>query len=84
MNKLSKKDKTVIFLISFVINLIIFSVMFYFLDDNNSCVFNWGTKCSNVFFGKLIFQVVFSSIFFTWFTLYNIKLRNKRNENKKK
>ena len=52
------------FLVIFVLVAIINFVLFYFLEEDRNCVFEWGSKCSNSFFIRTCFQVIFMSILF--------------------
>ena len=52
--RLKLKQILIIFLISTVVNFAIF----YLMETDRDCVFDWGTKCSNSFFIRLSVQVV--------------------------
>lgn len=52
------------FLVIFALAAIIHFVLFYFLEEDRNCVFEWGSKCSNSFFIRTSFQVIFMSILF--------------------
>lgn len=76
---MSKKEKLSILAASFIINAVLYFTINYFFEEDNTCVFNWGTDCSNTFFKQLILQVFLMTLFFYWFTLYTIrKGKNKK------
>ncbi len=70
---MSRKEKISYLLASFIINSVVYFSIFYFFEEDNSCVFKWGTSCSNTFFKQLGIQVILMTLFFYWFTLYTIK-----------
>ena len=49
------------FLIIFIIATLVSFGMFYLLEDDKSCVFEWGSKCSNSYLFRAGFQSVFMS-----------------------
>lgn len=50
------------FLIIFVIGTLVSFGMFYILEDDKTCVFDWRTKCSNSYLFRAGFQSVFMSL----------------------
>ena len=48
------KQILILFLISTAVNFAIF----YFMETDRDCIFNWGSSCSNSFFTRLGIQVI--------------------------
>ena len=54
------------FLLNFLIAAVINFTLFYFIEEDRNCVFEWGTKCSNSFIIRISVQVVFMTVLFSW------------------
>lgn len=67
-----KKSKLERFFIYLLISTVISFVLFYLLEEDRSCVFNWGTRCSNSYF----FRAGFQSIFMTVLFIFLVKPKN--------
>lgn len=50
------------FLIIFAIATMVNFLMFYVMEEDKNCVFEWGTKCSNSYLFRAGFQSVFMSV----------------------
>lgn len=58
------KPKVERFLIYLLISSVVSFVLFWAIEEDRSCVFEWGTKCSNSYFFRAGFQSIFMSILF--------------------
>ena len=56
------------FLIIFVISLLVTFPLFYLFEENKDCVFEWGSKCSNSFLFRTIFQIIFLTFFMFFYS----------------
>lgn len=56
------------FLIIFVIAVAVHFPLFYALEDDRTCVFEWGSRCSNSYFVRTGFQSIFMTVFFFYFS----------------
>lgn len=55
-------------LLIFVTATVITITLFYFVEEDRNCVFEWGTKCSNSFLLRSGFQVVILTVLLFFFS----------------
>lgn len=52
------------FFIILAICVLITFPLFFAIEEDRNCIFEWGTRCSNAYFIKTSVQVVFMTAFF--------------------
>ncbi|MDD3004194.1 hypothetical protein [Flavobacterium sp.] len=56
------------FFIILAIASIVNFTLFYFIEEDRSCVFEWGSKCSNSFLMRSTIQVLVLTLFLFFFS----------------
>lgn len=52
------------FLLIFLIASVVNFVLFYFMEEDENCITEWGSRCSNSFFIRTSVQVIFMTVLF--------------------
>ena len=55
------------FLIIFAISVVVHFPLFYLLEEDKTCVFDWGSKCSNSYLFRTISQCIFLTLLLFYF-----------------
>ncbi len=55
------------FLIIFIITVIVHFPLFYLFEEDKTCVFDWGSKCSNSYLFRTSFQTIFLTLLLFYF-----------------